>query len=54
VKLSFKIKGKIKTFHDNHNLKQFKTNKPAQQKVVKRILHSEEKERYESLGKNKS
>jgi hypothetical protein len=37
VKLSFKIKGAIKVFHDKQKLKQYMTSKPTLQK----ILHSE-------------
>jgi hypothetical protein len=34
-KLSFLIKGEIKTFHNKEKLKEFMTTKPALQKILK-------------------
>jgi hypothetical protein len=39
AKLSFKIDGGIKVFHDKHKLKQYMTSKPPLQKILKGILH---------------
>jgi hypothetical protein len=41
AKLSFKIDGAIKVFHDKQNLKQYITTKPPLQKILQRILHTE-------------
>jgi hypothetical protein len=41
TKLSFKIDGAIKVFHDNHKLKQYVTTKPSLQKILQEILHTE-------------
>jgi hypothetical protein len=55
AKVSFQIKGEIKNFQDNHNLKKFTTTIPATQKVLKRVLHSEEEDKYnhKSIGTKK-
>jgi hypothetical protein len=41
AKLSFKIGGAIKVFHDKQKLKQYMTTKPLQQKILQGILHTE-------------
>jgi hypothetical protein len=41
AKLSFKIDGAIKTFHDKQKLKQYMTTK-SQQKILQGILHTED------------
>jgi hypothetical protein len=41
AKLSFKIDGAIKIFHDQQKLKQYVTTKPPQQKILQGILHKE-------------
>jgi hypothetical protein len=41
AKLSFKIDGAIKVFHDNQKLKQYVTTKPPLQKIIQGILHTE-------------
>jgi hypothetical protein len=41
AKLSFKIDGAIKVFHDKQKLKQYVTTKPQLQKILQRILHTE-------------
>jgi hypothetical protein len=46
VKLSFKIEGEIKTFHDKQKLKPNTTTKPALQIFLKRILHTEDENKY--------
>jgi hypothetical protein len=35
------IDGAIKVFHDKQKLKQYKTTKPPLQKILQRILHTE-------------
>jgi hypothetical protein len=42
AKLSFKINGAIKIFHDKQKLKQNMTTKPPVQKILQGILHSED------------
>jgi hypothetical protein len=42
AKLSFLIEGEIKTFHNKEKLKEFMTTKPALQKILKGLLHTEE------------
>jgi hypothetical protein len=56
VKLSFRIEREIKTFHDKLKLTEFMTTKPALQKIIKRILHIEEKDKHrkKNMSKNKS
>jgi alpha-mannosidase len=46
AKLSFKIEGEIKTFHDKQNPKQYMTPKPAFQKTFQGILHTEDKNKH--------
>jgi hypothetical protein len=41
AKLSFKIDGTIKVFHDKQKLKQYMTTKPPLQKILQGILHTE-------------
>jgi hypothetical protein len=41
AKLSFKIDGAIKDFHDKQKLKQYVTMKPPLQKTLQGILHKE-------------
>jgi hypothetical protein len=41
AKLSFKIDGAIKIFHDEQKLKQYMTNKPPLQKILQGIMHTE-------------
>jgi hypothetical protein len=41
AKLSFKVDGTIKVFHDKQKLKQFVTTKPPLQKILQGILHTE-------------
>jgi hypothetical protein len=41
AKLSVKIDGTIKVFHDKQKLKQYMTTKPPLQKILKGILHTE-------------
>jgi hypothetical protein len=40
-KLSFKIDGAIKVFHNKQKLKQYMTTKPPLQKILQGILHTE-------------
>jgi hypothetical protein len=46
AKLSFKICGGIKVFHDKQKLKQYMITKPLLQKILKRILQPEEETRH--------
>jgi hypothetical protein len=41
AKLSLKIDGAIKVFHGKQKLKQYITTKPPLQKILQRILHTE-------------
>jgi hypothetical protein len=41
AKLSLKIDGAIKVFHDKQKLKQYRTTKPPLQKILQGILHKE-------------
>jgi hypothetical protein len=41
AKLSLKIDGAIKVFHDKQKLKQYMTTKPPLQKILQGILHTE-------------
>jgi hypothetical protein len=41
AKLSFKVDGAIKDFHDKQKLKQYVTTKPPLQKILQGILHPE-------------
>jgi hypothetical protein len=52
--LSFLIEGEIKIFHNKEKLKEFTTTKPALQKILKGLLHTEEiRVRQEDSEKNK-
>jgi hypothetical protein len=42
AKVSFLIKGEIKTFHNKEKLKEFMITKPALQKILKGLLYIEE------------
>jgi hypothetical protein len=55
AKLSFKIDGAIKVFHDKQKLKQNMTTKPPQQNILQGILHTENKSKqnHESTGSTK-
>jgi hypothetical protein len=56
AKLSVKIDGAIKVFHDNkQKLKQYVTTKPPLQKILQGILHkeSETQHNHERTGSNK-
>jgi superfamily I DNA and RNA helicase len=50
AKLSFKIDRTIKVIHDKQKLKQYMTTKPAVQKILEGILHTEKesKENHDS------
>jgi hypothetical protein len=56
AKLSFKIDGAIKGFHDQQKLKQYITTKPLLQKILQGILHteSESKQNHERAGSTKA
>jgi hypothetical protein len=43
AKLSFRMDGAIKVFHDKKKLKQYVTMKPPLQKILQGILHRENK-----------
>jgi hypothetical protein len=49
-KLSFKIDGAVKVFHDKHKLKQYMATKPSLQKILQGFLHTE-KESKQNHGK---
>jgi hypothetical protein len=55
AKLSFKIDGAIKVFHDKQKLKQYMITKPPLQKILQGILHteSESKQNHERAGSTK-
>jgi hypothetical protein len=55
-KLSFKIDGAIKVFHDKQKQKQYMTTKPPLQKILQEILHTENesKQNHERTGSTKS
>jgi hypothetical protein len=54
-KLSFKIDGAIKVFHNKQKLKQYMITKPPLQKILQGILHTEKesKQNHESTGSTK-
>jgi hypothetical protein len=56
AKLSFKIDGAIKVFHDKQKLKQYMTTKPPLQKILQGILHteSESKQNHKMTGNTKA
>jgi hypothetical protein len=55
AKLSFKIDGTIKAFHDKQKLKQYMPTKPALRKILQGILHTENesKQSHERAGNTK-
>jgi Holliday junction resolvase RusA-like endonuclease len=55
AKLSFKIDGAIKVFHDKQKLKQYMTTKPKLQNILQRILHTENEsiQNHERTGSTK-
>jgi hypothetical protein len=55
AKLSFKIDGARKIFHDKQKLKQYMTTKPPLQKILQGILHTENEsiQNHESMGSTK-
>jgi hypothetical protein len=55
AKLSFKIFGAIKVFHDKQKLKQYVTTKPPLQKILQGVLHtgSEIQHNHEMAGSTK-
>jgi hypothetical protein len=55
AKISFKIDGAIKVFHNKQKLKQYMTTKPPLQKILQGILHTENesKQNHERTGKTK-
>jgi hypothetical protein len=55
AKLSFKIDGTMKVFHDKQKLKQYVTTKPPLQKILQGIMHTdnESKQNHERAGNTK-
>jgi hypothetical protein len=55
AKLSFKIDGEIKVFHDKQKLKQYVTTKPPLQKILQGILQTESEiqQNHERAGSTK-
>jgi hypothetical protein len=55
AKLSFKVDGAIKVFHDKQKLKQYMATKPPLQKFLQGILHteSETQHKHGRAGSNK-
>jgi hypothetical protein len=55
AKLSFKIDGAIKVFHNKQKLKQYMTTKPPLKKILQGILHTENesKQNHERTGNTK-
>jgi hypothetical protein len=55
AKLSFKIDGTVKVFHDKQKVKQYMTTKPPLQKILQGILHteSESKQKHERTDSTK-
>jgi hypothetical protein len=62
AKLSFRIDGTIKVFNDKQKLKQYMTTKPPLQKILQRILHTENEKntkprkdrQYQTTGEEKA
>jgi hypothetical protein len=59
AKLSFKIDGAIKIFHDKQKLKQYMMTKPPLQKILQGILYTESEtqhnyDQYQTTGKEKA
>jgi hypothetical protein len=50
AKLSFKVDGAIKVFHDKQKLKQYMTIKSPVQKIVQGVLHTENERRKTMTG----
>jgi hypothetical protein len=50
AKLSFKIDGGIKVFHNKQKPKQYMTTKPPLQKVLKGIPHTEDENKHNHKG----
>jgi hypothetical protein len=46
AKLSFKIDGAIKVFHDKQKRKEYMTTKPQPQKILQGILHTDSEGQY--------
>jgi hypothetical protein len=55
AKLSFKIVGAIKVFHDKQKLKQYMNTKPQLQKILQGILHTDNgsKQNHKRAGNTK-
>jgi hypothetical protein len=55
TKLSLKIDGAIRFFHDKQKLKEYMTTKPPLEKILQGILHteSESKQNHERAGSTK-
>jgi hypothetical protein len=55
AKLSFKIGGAIKVFHNKQKLRQYMVTKPPLQKILQGILHTENesKQNHERTGRTK-
>jgi hypothetical protein len=55
AKISFKIDGAIKVFHDKQKLNQYMTTKPPLPKILQGILHTENenKQNHERTGSTK-
>jgi hypothetical protein len=49
AKLSFNLKGEIKTFQDNNELKQFMSTKPELQRILKGIIQMEKNEKQSQI-----
>jgi hypothetical protein len=61
AKVSFRIEGAIKIFHDKQKLKQYMTTKPPLQKILQGILHTEDEQtksqedrQYQTTGEEKT
>jgi hypothetical protein len=52
AKLSFKIDGAIKVFHDKQKVKQYMTTKPRLQKILQGILHTENESKKNTRGQS--
>jgi hypothetical protein len=54
AKLSFRIDGTIQIFHNKQKLKQYMTTKPALQKILQLILHTEDESKQTLRGQEAS
>jgi hypothetical protein len=57
AKLSFNLDGETRTFQDKDKLKWLTSNKPALQKILKGVLHTEEEEKqsqHKRSGRNQA